>query len=213
LLVLELVARGDACHAAHAAALGARTPPSSSPATWWRWPASTSAPAHPQLGPVTVEPTVVQAGTARNVVPATATAVLDVRTTPAASHAAVVAAVRARVASEVRVLSDRLAPRETAPGALVVRAALAARPAARLYGSPTLSDMVYVEAAPAIKVGPGSSERSHTADEWVGADEVAAGAAFYAALVRECAALVRAGATTAAHGNGPTAASVGEAAR
>jgi acetylornithine deacetylase len=115
--------------------------------------------------------------------------VLDVRTTPAASHEEVVARVRAAVASEVRVLSSRLEPRESSEDALVVRAALAARPAARVYGSPTLSDMVHVKGAPAIKCGPGASERSHTADEWVGEEEVVAGADFYLRLVRECARL------------------------
>jgi acetylornithine deacetylase len=72
-----------------------------------------------------------------------------------------------------------------------VQAALRARPAARLYGSPTLSDLVHVTGAPAIKCGPGASERSHTADEWVGEDEIVAGADFYIALVRELAGLTR----------------------
>src|SRR5205814_1314650 len=125
------------------------------------------APPHPRLGATTVQPTVVRAGSARNVVPAEASAVLDVRTTPAASHGELVSRVRERVRSEVRVLSDRLEPRETAEGALVVRAARAARPQARLYGSATLSDLVHVTGVPAVKCGPGRSERSHTADEWV----------------------------------------------
>ncbi|HXT22441.1 MAG TPA: hypothetical protein VN923_16935, partial [Thermoanaerobaculia bacterium] len=56
----------------------------------------------------------------------------------------------------------------------------------KLYGSPTLSDLVHVAGAPAIKCGPGKSERSHTADEWVAEDEIVAGADFYVALVREC---------------------------
>jgi acetylornithine deacetylase len=153
------------------------------------------APRHPRLGPTTVQPTVVRAGNARNVVPGEATAVLDVRTTPAASHDEVVARVKGGVASEVRVLSSRLVPRETAEDALVVRAAVAARPAARVYGSPTLSDMVHVQAAPAIKCGPGASERSHTADEWVAEEEIVAGAELYVALVRHCARLYAAGAT------------------
>ena len=44
LMVLELVARGEACHAAHAARLGAPTPPAGWPTTWWRWRRSISAP-------------------------------------------------------------------------------------------------------------------------------------------------------------------------
>ncbi|HEV8631260.1 MAG TPA: M20/M25/M40 family metallo-hydrolase [Thermoanaerobaculia bacterium] len=190
LLVLELVARGQGCHAAHAAALGADNAALLLARDLLALAGAELAPPHPRLGATTLQPTVVRAGTARNVVPAEATAVLDVRTTPAASHDEVVARVRALAASEVRVLSSRLEPRETAEDALVVRAALLARPAARLYGSPTLSDLVHVASAPAIKCGPGVSERSHTADEWVGEDEIVAGAAFYQSFVRQCATLV-----------------------
>ena len=189
LLVLELVARGQACHAAHAASLQADNAVLVLARDLLALAAVELAPRHARLGPTTVQPTVVRAGQARNVVPGEATAVLDVRTTPAASHEEVVAKVRSRVASEVRVLSSRLEPRETAEDALVVRAAHAAKPAARLYGSPTLSDLVHVTGAPAIKCGPGQSERSHTADEWVGEEEIVAGAEFYVALIRECARL------------------------
>jgi acetylornithine deacetylase len=189
LLVLELVACGDGCHAAHAESLGAENAALVLARDLLALASAELAPHHPRLGPTTVQPTVVRAGEARNVVPAEATAVLDVRTTPAASHDEVVARVRARVASEVRVLSSRLEPRETAEDALVVRAARMARPAAKLYGSPTLSDLVHVTGAPAIKCGPGASERSHTADEWIGEDEVIAGADFYVAFVRQCALL------------------------
>jgi acetylornithine deacetylase len=190
LLVLELVAAGQGCHAVHAASLHAENAALVLARDLLALAAAELAPRHGRLGPTTLQPTVVRAGSARNVVPAEATAVLDVRTTPAASHDEVVARVRAKVASEVRVLSSRLEPRETSEDALVVRAAQRARPAAKLYGSPTLSDLVHVTGAPAIKVGPGASERSHTADEWVGEDEIVAGADFYVALVRECARLV-----------------------
>jgi acetylornithine deacetylase len=191
LLVLELVACGQGCHAAHAATLQAENAALVLARDLLTLAAAELAPHHARLGATTLQPTVVRAGNARNVVPGEATAVLDVRTTPAASHEEVVAQVRARVASEVRVLSSRLEPRETAEDALVVQAALRARPAAKLYGSPTLSDLVHVAGAPAIKCGPGASERSHTADEWVGEDEVVAGADFYVALVRELASLTR----------------------
>jgi acetylornithine deacetylase len=197
LLVLELVACGQGCHAAHAAALEAENAALVLARDLLALAAAELAPHHARLGATTVQPTVVRAGTARNVVPAEATAVLDVRTTPAASHAEVVARVRAKVASEVRVLSSRLEPRETREDALVVQAALRARPQARLYGSPTLSDLVHVAGAPAIKCGPGKSERSHTADEWVAEDEIVTGAELYVALVRECARLYTAAAPRA----------------
>jgi acetylornithine deacetylase len=178
LLVLELQARGEACHAAHARRLGARNAAVALARDLLAVAALEVGPPHPRLGPVTIEPTVVRAGTARNVVPGEATAVLDVRTVPGL-HREVVERVQAAVQSEVRVLSDRLRPRETAPEAAIVRAALRARPGARLYGSATLSDLVFVDGVPAVKCGPGRSERSHTPDEFVLEDEILAGAQFY----------------------------------
>jgi len=187
LLVLELVARGDACHAAHAAALGAANAARRLAHDLVALEGVDFGPPHPYLGAVTLEPTRLQAGTARNVVPGEAMAVLDVRTTPAVEPREVVERVRRAVTSEVRVLSDRLRPRETPAESPLVEAAREARPAARLFGSATLSDMVFLQGIPALKCGPGRSERSHTPDEFVLESEVLEGARFYARLVRACA--------------------------
>ena len=181
LLVLELVARGDACHAAHAQALGARNAARELARDLLALEAL-EFPTHPALGPVTVEPTQLRAGTARNVLPAEATALLDVRTTPAASPEQIALAIGGAVGAEVRVLSDRLRPRATPADSPLLAAALAVRPVARLYGSPTLSDWALIE-APAIKCGPGRSERSHRLDEYVEEGEILAGVRFYLSLI------------------------------
>jgi acetylornithine deacetylase len=183
LLVLELVARGDACHAAHARALGAANAARRLAHDLVALEAVDFGPSHERLGAVTVEPTQLRAGTARNVVPSEATAVLDVRTTPALPAAEVVERIRRAVTGEVRVLSDRLAPRETPAAAAVVEAARRVRPEARLYGSATLSDLVFMKGIPAIKCGPGRSERSHTAGEFVWESEILEGARFYTRLI------------------------------
>jgi acetylornithine deacetylase len=188
LLVLELVADGQAAHAAHARTLGV-------PNAAFRLAHDLVAleevdlgPSHPLLGATTLEPTVVRAGTARNVVPAEASAILDVRTTPATRPAEVVARVRAAVAGEIRIHSDRFAPRQTVVASAIVDAATAARPEAMRYGSATLSDWALLSPdVPAIKVGPGRSERSHRPDELVLESEVVDGARFYELLVRELA--------------------------
>jgi acetylornithine deacetylase len=72
LLILELVAHGDTCHAAHAVALGARNAAVALARDLVALDRREIAPPHPQLGPTTLQPTVVQAGSARNVVPGTA---------------------------------------------------------------------------------------------------------------------------------------------
>lgn len=185
LMVLELVAKGEACHAAHAAALHAPNAARRLAHDIVALEAVDFGPPHARLGPITLEPTRVQAGTARNVVPGEASAILDVRTTPSLERTEVVRRIESVVGdgSEVRILSDRLLPREIEESSPLVKAALRVRPEARLYGSPTLSDMALLDGIPAIKCGPGRSERSHTPDEYVLASEVVDGALFYTRLI------------------------------
>lgn len=199
LVVLELTARGEAAHAAHARALGAANAARRLARDLVALEGLDLGPDHPQLGATTLEPTVVRAGSARNVVPAEASAILDVRATPLVAPETLVARVRAAVAGEVRVVSDRFAPRQTPAGSALLAAARAARPEARRYGSATLSDWALLPAGtPGIKVGPGRSERSHTPDEYVDESELLDGAQFYAALARAFARQLEAGAAGAA---------------
>ena len=59
------------------------------------------------------------------------------------------------------------------------------RPAARTYGSPTCSDWVFLRDCDTIKLGPGTSRRSHTPDECVDVAEVSEARALYAAVAKE----------------------------
>jgi acetylornithine deacetylase len=138
---------------------------------------------HPVLGDPTITPTMIESGVARNVTAPVARASLDVRTTPAWSHAELIAAIRERVTAEVEVVSDLLVPCETPTGSRLVAAARAVRPEAREYGSPTCSDWVWFRDVDAIKCGPGTSARSHGPDECVEVDELAEARAFFASLV------------------------------
>ena len=58
------------------------------------------------------------------------------------------------------------------------------------FGSRTMSDMVWFREVPAIKCGPGQSERSHTPDEYVLASEIREGHEFYRRLTWELAKLL-----------------------
>jgi acetylornithine deacetylase len=184
LMILELITHGDACHAAHAAALGARNAARRLAHDLVALEGVDFGVPHPRLGPITLEPTQLRAGTARNVVPGEAAALLDVRTTPAMSRREVVERIERMVTGEIRVLSDRLLPRETAESEPLVAAVLQAWPEARLFGSSTLSDLVFMEGIPALKCGPGRTERSHTPDEFVLESEILDGARFYTRFVR-----------------------------
>ena len=182
LLVLELVAEGRAVHAAHGRALGAPNAVRRLARDLVALDGADFGPDDPWLGPTTVEPTQVSGGVARNMIPPSATCLLDVRTNPSPDHERVTEVLRARVReAELRVVSARLRPKATAPDAAVVRAARRARPEAKLFGSRGVSDWCFFE-CPTVKAGPGDTERSHTPDEWVAERDVARGAAFYEAL-------------------------------
>ncbi|MEL7162507.1 MAG: acetylornithine deacetylase, partial [Bacteroidota bacterium] len=66
----------------------------------------------------------------------------------------------------------------------LVKAGLRVRPEAKCYGSPTLSDQALMP-FPTLKLGPGDSARSHTADEFIYLAEIAAAQSMYVALLRE----------------------------
>lgn len=138
---------------------------------------------HPVAGRTTRAVTVTRAGERHNVIPDRATWTVDLRTTPAYTHAELVDRVRSVVSAEVRVRSERFRPVATPPDAPILAAALAARPAARTFASPTLSDWAHLGDLPAIKWGPGRSEVSHTADEWVEVAMVEEAVAAYRAAI------------------------------
>lgn len=165
LLILELTAVGRAGHAArprlaeNAIQIAALDIAALHALTW--------EPVNPHVGPMTLAVTQIQAGHAHNVIPGECKMVVDIRTIPEIPPEVVVERVRAAVRSRVHVRSDRLAPVRTPEGARVLDAVLRAHPEARPFGSPTLSDWAHLKGIPAVKLGPGISEISHTADEWV----------------------------------------------
>lgn len=183
MLLVDLVGESVSCHSAHARRLGVPNPITSIARDLVAIAELPLAPVHAALGPTTCEPTLMTAGVAKNMVPGEARCTLDLRTVPTATHAEVVAALEAITATRVEPRSLRLEPRECPADATVLRAARHARPEARLYGSPTMSDLVYFADTPAVKVGPGDSERSHRPDEFVLESEILAGADFYTDLV------------------------------
>lgn len=184
LLRLDLVARGTQIHAGRAGGDGFVNAIATLARDLVALEGVGAGRPHPALGEVTITPTMVEGGVTRNVTPPVARACLDVRTTPAWTHAELIERIRECAASEVEVVSERLVPCETPRGSRLVATARAARPASREYGSPTCSDWVWFRELDAVKCGPGTSARSHTPDECVDLDEVREARAFYAALAR-----------------------------
>ena len=186
LMMADLVARGDQRHAGYAAQDGEFTNAiTAMAADLVRLDGLVAERTHPILGVTTVTPTMISAGISRNVTPPVARTVLDIRSTPAWTHEELESELAARLNSEVVVTSKRLVPCETPADSAVLAAARVARPELTTFGSPTCSDWVFVRHLDAIKVGPGTSRRSHTPDESVDLDEVTAARSFYAALALE----------------------------
>ncbi len=139
---------------------------------------------HPFLGETTQNVTVIEGGTARNVIPDRASAWIDIRTTPSYTHPEIAELLNARLESEVVIHSQRFIPVETSPNEAIVKACLAARSDAQPFGSPTMSDWIQVHDVPAVKIGPGDSRRSHTAHESIDVFELHDSCAIYESIIR-----------------------------
>ncbi len=133
------------------------------------------------LGPVKMSVTLIQAGTQHNVVPASCTFVVDVRTTDVYTNLEVLDIIRQHVESEVKPRSTRLSPSTIPMNHPIVQSGISL--GAKPYGSPTMSDQALIP-YPSLKVGPGDSARSHTADEFIYLKEIEEGVQFYIALLR-----------------------------
>ena len=126
----------------------------------------------PTLGPVKVTTTVIQAGTVHNVVPDKCTFVVDVRTTDAYSNQEVATLLQEAVAPvELVPRSTRLQPSHIAENHALLRRIREVVPDVVEFGSPTLSDQALLP-CPSVKMGPGDSARSHTADEYIEKTEI-----------------------------------------
>jgi len=134
------------------------------------------------LGPVKMSVTVVHTeNKAHNVVPAICQFVVDIRINDCYTHEEVLAIIRQHVQAEVKPRSARLRSSRIALDHPLVQAgvALGRKP----YGSPTCSDKALMP-FPALKMGPGNSARSHTADEYIFLEEIKQGIEGYIALLQ-----------------------------
>ncbi|MCP4592801.1 MAG: M20 family metallo-hydrolase [bacterium] len=140
---------------------------------------------HPLLGRCHAHVTTIQGGVAQNVVPDRCEFCLDIRTTPVETHAELCARLRCHLDCDLHIHSDRLVPVQTDPQARIVQAVVRAVPDQSPAGSPAMSDMVFLDGIPSVKIGPGVSRRSHTPNEYILEQELLAGAAAYERIIRE----------------------------
>ncbi|TDB63401.1 M20 family metallo-hydrolase [Arundinibacter roseus] len=136
----------------------------------------------PTLGPIKMSVTIIQSGTQHNVVPDTCTFTVDVRVTEQYTLEEIIETVQAHIGSQVEARSIRLRPSSIALDHPIVQAGV--RLGRETYGSPTTSDQALLD-CPSLKMGPGHSERSHTADEFIYLHEIEAGIAQYIRMLED----------------------------
>lgn len=135
------------------------------------------------LGPIKVSVTMINAGSQHNVVPDRCTYVVDVRTTDAYSNEETVELLRDAVKW------SELTPRSTRVHASVIPMSHPLVVSAMKLGktpfvSPTTSDMALMHGIHSLKMGPGESSRSHTADEFVLLSEIEEALDIYPKLIK-----------------------------
>ena len=134
------------------------------------------------LGPTKMQATVVNAGTQHNVVPDECKIVVDVRTNELYTNEEVFDIISSHCKSECRARSFRLhSSRIDLNHPLVERCvALGLQP----FGSPTLSDQALMPFA-SLKLGPGQSARSHSANEYIKVSEIEHAIGLYLRLLEQ----------------------------
>ncbi|MBL0132174.1 MAG: M20 family metallo-hydrolase [Chitinophagaceae bacterium] len=119
---------------------------------------------------------------AHNVVPAQCKFVVDARINERYSFEEVLGIIKENVQCELKARSTRLRSTSISLEHPLVKAGLSL--GRTYYGSPTTSDKALMP-FPALKMGPGDSARSHTADEYIYVEEIREGIRLYINLLKE----------------------------
>ena len=132
------------------------------------------------LGPVKMSVTQINAGTQHNVIPDKCTFVVDVRSNEMYSNQDILDEIRKHVGCDVNARSTRLSSTATPLHHPIVKRGRELN--RTLFGSPTLSDQSLMS-FPSLKMGPGDSARSHTADEFILLSEIKESIEIYTQLL------------------------------
>lgn len=173
LMVLDVVARGKAGHAAREEGINAIYL-AMEDINWFKNYKFGNG--SPLLGDVKMSVTQINAGSQHNVIPDTCSFVVDIRSNENWSNEELFNKIKGNVTSEVTARSFRLDSSKIDCNHPFVKRCveLGLTP----YGSPTLSDQALMK-FPSIKIGPGKSSRSHTADEYIMLNEIESGIETY----------------------------------
>lgn len=124
---------------------------------------------------------------AHNVIPAECKFVIDIRLNELYTFEEVMEMLNRMLTSEIKARSFRMRSTMIPLDHAIVRAGTAL--GIDHYGSPTTSDKALMP-FPALKIGPGDSARSHTADEYIFLEEIEQGIDGYIKLIEETARII-----------------------
>ena len=137
----------------------------------------------PVLGDVKMTVTQIKAGSQHNAVPAEVDLVIDVRVNDRYTNAEISKILKKKSpCTTMEARSLRLNSSSIPITHPLVEAGLEL--GRETYGSPTLSDQACLT-CPSLKLGPGDSMRSHTADEFIYIDEIGEGIKIYIELLNK----------------------------
>lgn len=178
LLVLDCYAHGKSGHAAHGTGDNALYKAVEA-ISWFKdyhFPKVSNT-----LGEINMTVTQIDAGKQHNVVPAECHFVVDVRTTDQYSNKEVLVIIKENVDVDVKERSLRHNSSSIPLNHVIVKSGL--KLGRKTYGSPTMSDQTALT-CPSLKLGPGESLRSHTADEFIFVSEMEKGIKIYIEILK-----------------------------
>jgi acetylornithine deacetylase len=133
------------------------------------------------MGRTRLNVTQINAGTAHNVIPDSCSFVIDIRTTDSYSNEEVME-ILCKAAPQCEMKARNLLNHASATPQGHALLKTAAKLGVETYVSPTTSDWMRLS-IPAMKMGPGDSNRSHKADEYVYRNEIAEGIKKYVEFI------------------------------
>lgn len=179
LLVLDVVVKGTASHAAH------NNPDNpiynAMPIIEW-FNSYQFDKISEVLGPVKMTVTQIDAGKQHNVVPSECHLVVDIRVNDCYNNTEILETVRANVTAQVTPRSMHLNASSIPVTHGLVLAGIAL--GRTTYGSPTLSDQS-VLSCQSLKLGPGETLRSHSANEFIYINEIEEGVELYIKILTD----------------------------
>lgn len=132
------------------------------------------------MGPVKMTVTEINAGIQHNIIPAECSFTVDIRLTDAYTEKELLHIIQNHTFCEFRVRPGVLKPSCINHLHPIVKTGLSIGRSA--YISPTSSDQGWLD-MPSVKMGPGESARSHTADEYIYLEEINEGVSVYIQLL------------------------------